>query len=213
MYKLFLFVCALNLAFLAEAQPVSSYFVAMPDELLRLLETNRRKDLVDFARLERSDKVPNALGGTSEIVKMSDDYLMVQLTSQSTLQLKMLPVSDTVSVIAVINTVCAGACDSRIDFYDMQWKRLDRNEYFTSLKSADFMDTPSPATSPAYEEAEGLIDIDLITYRFEPGKNELTAELTIDDYMPEDIYKQVKPYLKELPLVFEWDGGQLNLKE
>ena len=121
---------SLFIAVSVEAQRVSSFFIIMPDELLPQIETNRRKDMIDLFQHSQKGGITNSLGGTSDVTALSDNYISVGLSSSSTMQIKLLPLKGKEeTVIAVVNTVCAPACDSRIDFYDTNWKPLDRKDF------------------------------------------------------------------------------------
>ena len=75
----------------------------------------------------------NRFGNTSEMLKLTDDYLFVRLTSASTLEMKLLPVNDSTKVVCVVHTYSAPVADSSISFYTTDWKRLSefRTRYMT----------------------------------------------------------------------------------
>lgn len=192
-----------------KAQQVATYFVSMPDELLLQIEPNRRKDMIDFFQHGQKGGITNALGGKSEIIAMSDKYLKVSLSDISTMEIRLLT-KDTTNVIAVIRTVCAPACDSQISFYDGQWNLLEIKDFFTLPVDADFF------VSREYggrDEALGMVDMLLAEYSFSPDNDMLIVNYTIKDYLPEEIYKQIAPFLKKEALQYFWNGKRYELKK
>lgn len=203
-------ILALLLCGPVDAQRVASFFVIMPDELLPQLETNRRKDLVDFAKLGRNDKVENRFGGESEILELSDDFLSVRLSDQSSIQLKLLNVDDTTTWIAVIRTVCAPACDSNIRFYDTTWKERPSQPVWKAPAENDFFLVSGDSLPVQEKEAGYGLDMMLVEYSFYPDNSRLTARLTADSYLPEEMYERIAPFLKKEPLVWIWEAGRFR---
>lgn len=53
---------------------------------------------------------------------LSKDYIRMQMTPETTWQMKVLALNDTTNVICTVATACAPACDSSIRFYTTDWK-------------------------------------------------------------------------------------------
>lgn len=201
---------SLFIAVSVEAQRVSSFFIIMPDELLPQIETNRRKDMIDLFQHSQKGGITNSLGGTSDVTALSDNYISVGLSSSSTMQIKLLPLKGKEeTVIAVVNTVCAPACDSRIDFYDTNWKPLDRKDFIILPDNRDFLSDDEKSNENANEMVQ-RVDISLMRYDFCEGNDNLQITYTIDEYMPEEMYKQIKPYLRVSSLEYVWDGNHFK---
>ena len=201
---------SLFIAVSVEAQRVSSFFIIMPDELLPQIETNRRKDMIDLFQHSQKGGITNSLGGTSDVTALSDNYISVGLSSSSTMQIKLLPLKGKEeTVIAVVNTVCAPACDSRIDFYDTNWKPLDRKDFIIFPDNRDFLSDDEKSNENANEMVQ-RVDISLMRYDFCEGNDNLQITYTIDEYMPEEMYKQIKPYLRDSSLEYVWDGNHFK---
>ena len=201
---------SLFIAVSVEAQRVSSFFIIMPDELLPQIETNRRKDMIDLFQHSQKGGITNSLGGTSDVTALSDNYISVGLSSSSTMQIKLLPLKGKEeTVIAVVNTVCAPACDSRIDFYDTNWKPLDRKDFIILPDNRDFLSDDEKSNENANEMVQ-RVDISLMRYDFCEGNDNLQITYTIDEYMPEEMYKQIKPYLRDSSLEYVLDGNHFK---
>lgn len=63
-------------------------------------------------------------------------------TSASTLELKLLPLNDSVKVICAVSTYFAPAGDSRIAFYDTNWKELPCRNFIQLPQEGDFYVVP-----------------------------------------------------------------------
>lgn len=91
-------------------------FVALPDSLSPLLTEVNRADFGDFLESGMKAEVKNRFGNMSEMTKLTSDYLFLKTTSASTLELKLLPLNDSVKVICAVSTYSAPAADSQITF-------------------------------------------------------------------------------------------------
>ena len=112
----FLFAVCMGIGSLS-AQPAKTCFTNMPDSLSPLLTAVNRADFIDFLESKMKAEVTNRFGGKSEMTELTPDYIRVQVTPQSTWQMKLLSVNDSTRLICTVSTVCAPACDSHIKFY------------------------------------------------------------------------------------------------
>ena len=103
--------------------------VRMPDSLMTLLTSVNRADCVDFREAGMEAKVTNRLGGTTELTQLTADYALWQYTSASQVEMKLLPLTDSTSVICLVRTVQLPAPDSRIAFYDEAWAPLPLSRF------------------------------------------------------------------------------------
>lgn len=98
-------LCGLSLY----AQDMKTLFIAMPDSVAPLLTKVNREDCVDFLASNMKAEVKNRFGKVSELKRLTDDYLFLQTTGSSSMEMKLLPLNDSVKVICVVNTVCGPA--------------------------------------------------------------------------------------------------------
>lgn len=136
--KKMLLIIMLLYAFSLHAQDMKSLFIAMPDSVAPLLTKVNREDCVDFLASDMKAEVKNRFGKVSELKKLTHDYLFMQTTQSSSMEMKLLPLNDSVKVICMVNTVCGPACDSEIRFYDTQWRQLTRNDFIQVPSAGDF---------------------------------------------------------------------------
>lgn len=179
------------------AQDIRAMFMDAPDEVLPLLPRNARADCVDLADAAMLYPVSNMLGGKSTLKVLSDNYLLLQTTGASTMEMKLLPHGDDF-VICVIKSVLAEVADSRIAFYDKNWKKLDTSLFFTSPSIKEFFNEPD-------EKVLDICDMYLVSLRLNETNNFIVAEYTMPGYMNSDDASKVRQLLKTIS--YRWDGN------
>ena len=122
---LILWICTMPVS----AQEMKTIFVNLPDSIEPLLTKVNKEDCVDFLDSGMKAVVKNRFDRSAELKVLTSDYLQMQLSDVSTLELKLLPLKDSVRVICMVKTVCASACDSDIRFFDTKWNELDASDF------------------------------------------------------------------------------------
>lgn len=180
---------------------IDAYFISAPAQLIPQLDENQRKDLIDFHNAGVAHHVINQLGGEVLIDTIDDMQVTVKLSSSSAIQIALLPVADTVGIIAVIHTVSLPAQDSRITFYDTRWQPIESGKIFTAPTAEMFLNKSS---KKAARQAADLIDMLPVSYIIS-GKT-LQAREDLKTYLPEEIYERLSPLLRKTPLSYTWNG-------
>ena len=90
MKKLTMFLC-LACAWMCslQAQEAKTFFKNMPDSLSPLLTAVNRADCIDFLESKMKAEVTNRFGGKSEMTELAPDYIRIQMTPQSSWQMKL----------------------------------------------------------------------------------------------------------------------------
>ena len=88
-----------------KAQEMDAVFVVMPDQYVPQLENAWRKDLIDLYNSGKEAKLKNTMNGFSTLKKLTDDYLLLQVTERSTVEMKLLPLVNDTYVVCMITTV------------------------------------------------------------------------------------------------------------
>ena len=189
----------------AAMEKAATLFAIMPDELLMSVEVNRRKDMIDLFHSGQKAQVENKLKGKATLTALTENFLSVDLSDNSNMQIKLFQAADSTNIIAVINTVCGPACDSRIDFYDQNWKALEQRHFIELPDINDFITLPEKSSDEQKYDAE-VIDMILMQYSFDPENDTLSISFHPNEYMLDDMYKKVEPYLNDQPVQFSWDG-------
>ena len=78
-------------AFGVKAQEMDALFVSMPDNNIPQLENAWRKDLIDLFKTGKEARLKNTMNGFSTLKNLTSDYLLLQVTERSTVEMKLLP--------------------------------------------------------------------------------------------------------------------------
>lgn len=179
------------------AQDMRTVFLNAPDAVFPLLSKSYRADMVDFIEAGMQAKVTNRLDGVSVLEELGHDYLRLATTASSSLQLKLLPFGGD-TIICAVKSVKAESADSRILFYDREWRAL-AGEKFCYPSVADFFVSPEAAADNI-----ALCDIYLVSLTLSATDNTLVAEYTMPAYMDVDAAAKVGPLLRKI--VYRWNG-------
>lgn len=202
-------MCALSVP----AQDMKTLFVAMPDSVIPLLTKVNREDCVDFLASNMKAEVKNRFGKPSELKKLTEDYLLLQTTERSSMEMKLLPVNDSVKVVCVVNTVCGPACDSSVRFYDTRWQELKQRD-FIQLPSAEAFYLPADTlTTEEYAVVRGKADMELIKAGLSEENTEITFIYTTPDYLAKEEREKLLAYVKKEPVTYVWREGKYRRGE
>lgn len=195
-----------------KAQEAKTCFKNMPDSLCPLLSAVNRADFIDFLESKMKAEVTNNFGGKSEMTELSPDYIRVQMTPQSTWQMKLLPVNDSTKVICTVSTVCAPACDSHINFYTTDWKELPAASYLPALPAMDDFILQAPDTVDVYEYQAARRQADMLLVKTDLSAKDaaLTFTFTTPDYMEKEAAEKLKPFIRH-PIAYTWNQGRFIL--
>lgn len=195
-----------------KAQEAKTCFKNMPDSLCPLLSAVNRADFIDFLESKMKAEVTNNFGGKSEMTELSPDYIRVQMTPQSTWQMKLLPVNDSTKVICTVSTVCAPACDSHINFYTTDWKELPAASYLPALPAMDDFIFQAPDTVDVYEYQAARRQADMLLVKTDLSAKDtaLTFTFTTPDYMEKEAAEKLKPFIRH-PIAYTWNQGRFIL--
>lgn len=192
------------------AQTARQCFAAMPDSLSMLLTANDRADFIDFMDSNMKAEVSNRLGGKSEMTVLTDDYISINTSPQSTWQMKLLPLGGNRRLICTVSTVCGSACDSRIRFYDTGWRELRTRDYLPDMpETADFIRAIPDTARYAVKDARRQADMLLMKASLSADGNDLTFSFTTPEYMDPQAAAELKPYLKA-DAVYRWTGKRFS---
>lgn len=199
MKRYLLTVLSLACAFGLEAQDMKTLFTRMPDAFLPQLETAWRKDLADLYLAGKEARLQNTMGGYSQLLKLTGDYLLLQVTERSAVEIKRLPLINNTSILCMITTVEGPAADSRVSFYTTEWQPLESAGLLTPVKAEWFI------REDADRDALSRLDIDLIKYRLSPDDQTLTASFTTPLYLHKTERRELLPFLKDTSKVYTWN--------
>jgi len=201
-------LCAL--ALISKAQDMAALFTNMPDQYIPQLENAWRKDLLDLYTSGKEARLKNTMDGFSSIQKLTSDYLLLQLTERSTVEIKMLPLVNNTHIICMITTIDAPVSDSRVEFFTTDWQPLNSADLFTPVTADWFWKENIDTKDEDYQYAASRLDMELIKYQLSPDNQNLTATYTTPLYLSKEERNKITPFLKETPKVYTWEKFQFK---
>lgn len=193
-------------------QDMKKIFINMPDSLSPLFTKVNRADFADFLESNMKAQVKNKFDKVSEMKVLTDNYLFLETTSQSSLEIKLLPVNDSTGVLCVVKTVCGMACDSDIRFFDTSWKELPDTGFLKKPSSEQFIQVTDTTDMEKLASARGMAAMTLIKAKLSPVDNTLTFIYTTPDYMDKESAEEMKAFLrKDSAIVYQWEHGRFEL--
>lgn len=183
----------------------SKAFATAPQSVFPLLDANTRLDMVDYYNSNLSTPSANKLQGRSRVTALSDKAISVELSPSSSAEIIILPAGND-SIIGLISTVATPAPDSHISLYSRDWKALDTARYFSKPLLVDWL-TDSGRKNRG--QVEAMVPFLLISYAWDPATSTLTLTNNTRQFLSEDIYSIVAPYMKE-SLAYTWQGRQFQ---
>ena len=209
----YLTIALLLLTFTIQAQDLNSLFIAMPDTLSPLLTTVNRQDFGDFLQSGMKAQVKNRFLQTSEMMKLTDDYLELQLTSVSRLEMRLLGVDDSTRVICVAKTYQGPVSDTELTFYSTEWEKLPTMQYIQLPQKDDFfIKTVAEEKRDSLELLKKQADMYLVKAQLAEKEETLTFTYTVPDYMEKESAAALRKFLLQDPLVYQWQKGRFVVK-
>lgn len=191
-----------------QAQNMKELFVAMPDTLVPLLTKVNREDFGDFLASKMKAEVRNRFGKTSEMTELTDDYLYLKMTSASSMEMKLLPLNDSLKVVCVIQTYQAPVSDSKVRFYDTDWKPLEASRFIDLPADSLFFRTPAnKVQADSLQNLRTHTDISLQEARLSADNRTLLFRYTTPDYLDKATSANLQAYLIRKPLRYVWENG------
>ena len=192
------------------AQNMKSVFIAMPDSIAPLLSQVNKEDCVDFLDSNMKAEVTNRFGGKTEMKVLTDDYVLMQTTPGSTLEMKLFPVNDSTKVVCMVKTVCASACDSEIRFYASDWSKELSMDDFLQRPDVEAFYLPQDSITEEYTLTRKKADMDLMKASLSKNDASLTFIYTTPEYMNKEDKEKLLPSLRKEPIVLQWQDGKFR---
>ena len=189
---------------------MATFFIDIPDQYLPQLEDAWRKDLVGLYQSGKPAVLENMMDGNSTLQKLTSDYLLLQITERSTMEIRLLPLINHTLIACVITTVFAPVADSRVAFYTMEWQPLPASEVFKQADTDSFIKEDIDRQNEDYQQARSCLDTDLIHYHLNPDQLTLEAEYTTPQYLSLEERTIVQPFLQASPKAYYWRAGRFE---
>ncbi len=187
---------------LTSVRTMKDFFISEPGYLFPLVSTSTRMDLVDYYNEGRLVDVKNNISDGTHFNEVKPNYISVQVSSSSKVDLFMIKDKNDTLIVAV-STYDLPAKDSKIEFFNTKWEKLDNKSKIKVLEMKDFISIPKNDKTKK-ETVLDVIDFPIISYTINPEDNTITAKQGLKDYMSNEDYKQFGAYLNDsITLVFK----------
>ena len=187
-------------------------FAAMPDSVAPMVTKNNRLDCIDFIENNMEAKVRNVLEEYVTLEALTSDYARFRTSAASLLEMKLLPVSDSTSVLCLLRTAQTGEPDTPrrleetvVRFLHPDWTPLDSAARLSLPAVSAFILEPAPDSLRAtFDQALRSLE------SFHPvhltlAADDVTLTATLQPaYLAKDEREAVAPRLR--PLRFRWNG-------
>lgn len=118
-------------------------FQQAPQSLMPYLTENDRLDLIDFLDSGMKAEVTNQLGGKSELLRLTERFLSLNLSQGLSMKMLLLdspePVDSVKQVICLVRTYGIDCRESTVQFYSMKWRQLLTADYMEALPQETFL--------------------------------------------------------------------------
>lgn len=185
---------------------VQDAFIAIPQSRLSILPESVRRDMVDYLSVDSMPTLRNVYMGECRVTKSAPDFLEVQLTKVTTLQVKQLDRKKGQPIFMTIYTIAGDgmAADSTVEFYDSSMQPLDASKIMKTPDPKKFWDIPKDSPLSLKDLME-MVPFYTIEYSTAPGSNEVKGRFTMTDVMTQEKAKEITPFLRPAP-IWQWDG-------
>lgn len=189
---------------IAGARNVRDFFLSDKAEVFNIVQPNYRMEMLAYYDVGRLMPTTGVLGEKATLVRATDDYLAVNLSEASKVEMLMLT-SGRDTVLYVVNTVMLPVPDSRLSAYSTDWKPLRIDKLVSLPAIGDFIAVPKNAPVKKADVEEKII-FPLISYSIDDSAKTLTARQQMRAFMGKDAYKAIAPYMTD-SIVYERSGG------
>ena len=196
----FTLICSVSLSM--QAQDVVKSFIDMPGNLLPTFDKTLKLELVEnYIKNNRKDSVVNSFGGKARMIALDtlSNYMQIQPTSVSRMELKIFEREDKSRIVGIINTVCSPICSSYINFYDSNW-----NEIAVKLPEIKIEKWFSK-TVESNVDLNKKIRVYFFELRFTPNKTQIEVLNNSLLYLGEEEQQKLKDYFMTGAILLEWD--------
>lgn len=203
MRRLIIFISAM--ASFAMAYPqltATEAFSSAPASILPLIDYITRLDMIDYYNSGSATASKNVMQGQSRITALSPMSVSVSVTSGSECQIALLPMRGDTAIVC-IETVMTPTPDSRVSVYDRDWKPLSGSSFAMPAVSAWL----TPEGKKQADVVESQVPFMLASAQYSPETDTLVLTNRLSDFLSDDVYGLVKPYL--LPsITYKWNSSR-----
>lgn len=190
-------------------QDITTVFSAIPNSVIFGLDADEKDKLLDKTDTSKLVVESSVYSGI-ERKAMTDDYISLQTSSSSNIQIKLLPLINDSKIVCVVRTVCGKACDSQVKFYTTSWAGIDNMGLMPLVSINDFISSNADKDSEAFKNAYAALDMNPVKIILSETENTATIESDIKSYLSKDDYEKIEPFLTKEPKILTWNKNEFK---
>lgn len=157
---------------------MKDFILAMPDSLVKYLNTTKRTEMVDFYFMGVKAETFNLLSEGTVLDSLTANHADIRLNESARMQLHLLPRENGDTVVCMVRTYLGEAPESTFAFYDSEWKSLERKGFLPEVDPMSLIHRPDTMTVERYEELLRLVDPLMVAAEITPADGALTFSLS-----------------------------------
>lgn len=194
MKKIFLILLVSFSLLPLNAQNMRQIWLEMPDSIVPYLNRSLRTELADYVTMGMKSEVMNALRDTTRIEKLTDDYILVQLSNATKLEIKSLDAS----TIAMVQTWCGPLAESKLSLFSNNWEVKPLN-----VDVSPMFVKPDTMSQQRYSELLDMANVTMNEMQLSVKDNSLTIKYSVPLLSSTD-KKEMQAILRQRKL--NWNG-------
>ena len=194
MKKIFLILLVTFSLLPLNAQNMRQIWLEMPDSIVPYLNRSLRTELADYVTMGMKSEVMNALRDTTRIEKLTDDYILVQLSNATKLEIKSLDAS----TIAMVQTWCGPLAESKLSLFSNNWEVKPLN-----IDVSPMFVKPDTMSQQRYSELLDMTNVTMNEMQLSVKDNSLTIKYSVPLLSSTD-KKEMQAILRQRKL--NWNG-------
>lgn len=194
MKKIFLILLVSFSLLPLNAQNMRQIWLEMPDSIVPYLNRSLRTELADYVTMGMKSEVMNALRDTTRIEKLTDDYILVQLSNATKLEIKSLDAS----TIAMVQTWCGPLAESKLSLFSNNWEVKPLN-----IDVSPMFVKPDTMSQQRYSELLDMANVTMNEMQLSVKDNSLTIKYFVPLLSSTD-KKEMQAILRQRKL--NWNG-------
>lgn len=194
MKKIFLILLVSFSLLPLNAQNMRQIWLEMPDSIVPYLNRSLRTELADYITMGMKSEVMNALRDTTRIEKLTDDYILIQLSNATKLEIKSLDAS----TIAMVQTWCGPLAESKLSLFSNNWEVKPLN-----IDVSPMFVKPDTMSQQRYSELLDMANVIMNEMQLSVKDNSLTIKYSVPLLSSTD-KKEMQAILRQRKL--NWNG-------
>lgn len=184
----------------------ADYFSRAPIEVVSGLPEYSRLDMIDYFNHGSSVKTENRLGQKVAIRSIEPQKLVYQDDDSISTTIALLPAQKSDTIIMVIRTLPMPAPDSKIYYYDKNWRQIG-GKAFPNQSIKDWLTT---SDRDVRSSVETELPFMISTADYNPETMTLTFMNSTDSYFADGQKPEVLNNLKS-ELKYKWNGRKFDV--